>query len=313
MLDDYCSSLSEEAQLKIAIRLCRLILPVWHKYFTEHPEMLNELNALIAAESRVKGGVKQINLQFAADAVDAIWKSYSLAAACAGDPLASMKKDPLLGSLMSVFMQPLTSSKWDDLLPYSVRLVFTSVWNILTWLILRRRNSANETHIYIAINQAADALMTEKIIGIDEIDSILLEYNEETRNLDEQESDLPVPEDVVTKGEKERQEEILQAAYKKLIPGGESIINDAPSLDQRIEILRQMREEGKTFWDQWYEYYHGTCRTYSYNMEKNCYWLSEADVIVGSFFNEYEMSEDSMLEMLSGISSYDLREDGFVF
>ena len=77
------------------------------------------------------------------------------------------------------------------------------------------------------------------------------------------------------------------------------------------EILRQIREEEKSYWDQWEEYYSGTCKTYSFNKEKNSFWRSEIDVIAASFFEEYPMTEQQMLDFISGVSLSDLRDDGF--
>ncbi|NJO92581.1 MAG: hypothetical protein HC831_29160 [Chloroflexia bacterium] len=81
-----------------------------------------------------------------------------------------MKSDGTLSPILNTSIQPLTNSKWDDILPYSVKLVFTMVWNIVTWILYKRSTDANETHIYVAINQAADVLMTEKLKTIPQIE-----------------------------------------------------------------------------------------------------------------------------------------------
>lgn len=158
---------------------------------------------------------------------------------------------------------------------------------------------------HVAINQAADALMSEKILTVEQIEAILLEYKDETRGADEDATWQTNP------GETSAGDHDLTAdeIYRKII--GENIVKDPPPRHVAKEILRQMREEDKSFWDEWEEYYHGTCKTYSYNNEKKSYWRTEVDVIVGSFYNEYPMSENEMLEFISGISPHDLRESGF--
>lgn len=304
MLDEYCNKLSDAAQLKIALRLGKLVLPVWSNYFSEHADAIEKVNALVISSNRMQSGAKQIKVDFPAQALEIIEKSYEKAAKDRL-PVAAMRKDPQLPALLATSMQPLTNPDWDDTLPYTVRLVFTSVWNILTWIAFRQKNNSDETHIYVAINQAADALMSEKILTVKQIDAMLLEYKDETRGADEDATWQASPGETSAGDHGLNIDEI----YRKI--AGEYMVKDPPPRHVAQEILRQMREEGKSFWDEWEEYYHGTCNTYSYNHEMKSYWRTEVDVIVGSFYNEYPMSENEMLEFISGISLNDLRESGF--
>jgi len=210
--------------------------------------------------------------------------------------------------LLATSMQPLTNAKWDITFTYSTRLVYTSIWNILTWLLLRKITNDNETHIYVAINQAADALMTEKIVTKNEIENILLGYKDEIRIAGEDvEWNSPDMNDTDA-GKQENNN--LNEIYLQLI--GKKNPSDAPIKVQTEEILRQMREEGKSFWDKWEEYYSGTSKRYMFDKEKNTYMRTEMDVIVASFYNEYTMTEEQMLEFISGVSLFSLRENGFV-
>jgi hypothetical protein len=155
----------------------------------------------------------------------------------------------------------------------------------------------------VAINQAADVLMSEKILNARQIEEILNEYQKETRKENEDAAWENSP--GIQKYEALEPDEI----YRKII--GEKIVKNSSGRELAKEIVRQMREEGKSFWDQWEEYYSGTCITYSYNKEKNSFWRSELDVIVASFFNEFPMTEQEMIDFISGVSLTDLRESGF--
>lgn len=303
MLDEYCNTLSDEAQLKIALRLGKLALPVWNKYFAQKPEELEKLNTLIQPSNKIKGGADKIDVGFPARALEKIERSYQNAKKKKGMVIPNMKSDGTLSPILATSMQPLTNSMWDETLPYAVRLVFTLVWNIVTWILLKRHNDSNETHIYVAINQAADVVMNENMLSIPEIENILSEYQAETKQADEETAWKDAP--GVKTSEPLTQNEI----YKKII--GENIVKDACGKELAKEILRQMRYEGKTFWDEWEEYYSGTSKIYSYNKEKNSYWLSEVDVIALSFSNQIAMTEDEMLDFIAGVSLSDLRSDGF--
>lgn len=303
MLDKYCNSLSDDAQLKIALRLGKLTLPVWNNYFEKNPQEIEKINALIEPSNKVKGGANKIDIKFPARALEKIERSYKNAKNIDALPIPNMKNDGTLSPLLATSMQPLTNPKWDESLPYSIRLVFTLVWNIVTWILFKRNNNENETHIYVAINQAADVLMRENILSIPQINAILSEYKNEARQADKDAAWEKAP--GVKTGEPLTQDEI----YRKII--GENIVKDACGKELAKEILRQMRYEGKTFWDGWEEYYSGTSKTYSFDKKVNSFWLSEIDVIALSFSNQIPMTEQQMLDFIASVSLSDLRKDGF--
>jgi len=300
MLDEYCNSLSDKAQLKIALRLGKIALPVWENYFTNNPDVMDAVNDLIKEDNRIKGGAAKIDIELPRRALEKIEGSLKNSDS---PKVPSMKSDALLQPLLATMMQPLTNPQWDDILPYSIKLVFTMVWNILTWILMRRKTDADETHIYIAINQGADILMSEKIYGTPEIEELLIEYKDQARQ--KHEDELWSQADGIPKDNNLNTDEI----YRKI--SGENIIKDACGIELAKEILRQMREQGKSFWDEWEEYYSGTCKTYSYNKEQKSYWCTEADVVAASFFEEYPLSEEAMLEFIADKSKSDLRGDGF--
>jgi hypothetical protein len=304
MLDEYCNTLSDAAQLKIALRFAALSLPVWNNYFSGQPDAIEKVNALIESGSKVQGGTKRIEINFPARIVERIEKNYEQTVK-EGLPVAALKNNPQLRSMFATCMQPLTNPDWDNILPHTVRLVFTSIWNMLTWIVFKRKSDTGETHIYISINQSIDALVSEKILTFAQADAILQEYKDETKSGDEDAIWQAVSVDTSTGKNALTDDEI----YRKII--GENIVKDPPPMYVVKEILRQMREDGKSFRDEWEEYYHGICCTYSYNKKEKSFWKTEADVIVASFYNEYPMSEEEMIKYISGISLRELRENGF--
>ena len=59
MLDTYCNSITDEAQLRIALTLGKLALPVWEDYFSKNPTAIDQVNALIIDTNRVNGSLKK--------------------------------------------------------------------------------------------------------------------------------------------------------------------------------------------------------------------------------------------------------------
>ena len=88
-------------------------------------------------------------------------------------------------------------------------------------------------------------------------------------------------------------------------------MKDRPARSHIEEVLQQMRVEGKTYWDDYEEYLTGTCKIYSYNTNKKSFWLTESDIIVGSFHNETPLSRQEMINILSQLSVHELKQAGF--
>jgi hypothetical protein len=196
MLDTFCGSISDEAQLRIAITFGKLALPVWEDYFTKNPSAIDQVNALISEANRVNGGLEKIDSGFPKRAIEKIERSLAAAKDKSVDrPVAVMKSDATLSPLLATCMQPLQNPQWDNTLTQSVRLVFTLVFNILVWILYRRKTEFNETHIYVSINQGADVLLREDIRSQRNINTILNEYEPQKRQ-DTEDSDwenaLPV-------------------------------------------------------------------------------------------------------------------------
>ena len=115
MLDEFCSKLSDKAQLAIALRLVRLALPVWAEHFARNPDAIEKVNALLGSKNTVEGG-GAITAAFPEKALGKIERSFDKAA---GEPLpiVAMKKDPVLWSPLATCTQPLTNPEWDAALP----------------------------------------------------------------------------------------------------------------------------------------------------------------------------------------------------
>lgn len=304
MLDVFCSKLSDEAQLKIALRLGKLTLRVWTTHLGRHPADLDKLSALVAASKRVTGGARHIDFNFPERALEKIERSYAAAKAQSPSrPIPIMKGDATLSPLLATCMQPLTNPDWDNTLTQSVRLVFTMVFNILVWILHRRTTPDGETHIYVAINHAADVLLRESILTVPQIDEILYEYQAETRGTDE---DSAWETSFRAGGTEPLDQEDI---YNRIL--GEKMVKDQCGPALAKEVLRQMRDEGKSFSDRWDEYLTGTSKTYAYNKTDQTFYRNEFDSIVGSFSNDIVMSEAEMLSFISKTPLSDLRESGF--
>ena len=304
MLDTFCNSITDEAQLKISLTLGNLALPVWEDYFRKNPSAIDHVNALIVDANRVDGGLEKIDIEFPKRAFEKIERSLAAAKERSPDkPIPVMKSDATLSPLLATCMQPLRNKQWDNTLDQSTRLVFTSVFNMLVWILYRRNTDHHETHINVAINQITDVLLREKIKSEQEINTILNKF-EPHKRLDTEDNDWENAQPV-GRSEPPGQEDI----YEKMI--GKKVVIGQTSRILAKEVLRQMREEGKSYWNMMDEYSTGTSITYSYDKEKQSFSRHEMDAIVGSFSNHIPMTESEMLSFISQCHLSDLRESGF--
>jgi hypothetical protein len=170
MLKDYCKILTDEAQVTISIQLIKIILPVWNDYFKNNPAKLKKFKSLITDENNTPGDPHGIDIDLPENTLSEIEKAIS-----AGK---NLNKNIKLKRRFETFLEPLTIEKWNKLFPESVRLVFTSVFNLLSFLIIERLTPDNETHIYVSINMACDVILRENIMDKSELELMLLEYKD---------------------------------------------------------------------------------------------------------------------------------------
>ncbi len=168
MLDEFCNKLPEATQVALAIRLIEVALPAWETHVTEHPGDLERVNALITKDHYVQGGAHQVVKALPRVALGELKDTIAAK--------ANLKGNAILNSQLASIMEPLTLPAWDEIFPSPVRLAFTAVFNLLTFLLFRRVNEDNETTVYVAINQACDAIMQKKFLSMDELNHLLNEY-----------------------------------------------------------------------------------------------------------------------------------------
>lgn len=161
-LQEHIDSLSKDKQFDIAIRLTRSALPVWDKYADN-----NEL----AYRDTVVGLNHSVDRQLLQNTINAVEKFVSTnrikrTAIKNVDLLSSDKQfsDPIVA---------LQDTDWE--LPYEVERTFYAVHNLLDAALGKVKTVFNETTIYVAINQAVDALASSKTMTEEEIRKILYE------------------------------------------------------------------------------------------------------------------------------------------
>jgi hypothetical protein len=99
MLDSYCNSLTDEAQLEIALTLGKRALPVW-EYFRRNPTAIDQVNALVNDTNRMKGALQKIDIEFPKRALEKIERSFIAAKETSQKPIPIMKRDATLSPLV---------------------------------------------------------------------------------------------------------------------------------------------------------------------------------------------------------------------
>ncbi len=168
MLDEYCNSLPEATQVALAIHLIEFAIPAWETYVAKRPGVLKQVNDLITKDHWVQGVAHHIAEDLPRAAVLEIKRTIA-----AGN---SAKANPVLKDYLATFMEPLTIPAWETIFQSPVRLVFTAVFNLLAFLLLKKVTPANETHVYVAINQACDAILQKHLLSLEELERLLKEY-----------------------------------------------------------------------------------------------------------------------------------------
>ncbi len=154
--------------MALAIKLIEIALPAWETHVTEHPADLERVNKLITKEHYVQGGAHEVVKVLPRVAVLELKQTIKEG--------TNLKGNSILQGQLAKIMEPLTIATWDAIMPSPARLAFTAVFNLLTFLLFRRMTPNNETHVYVAINQACDAILQKQFLSLNELEELLKQY-----------------------------------------------------------------------------------------------------------------------------------------
>jgi len=154
ILQDYTNNLPKDKQFNLAIRLTKLAIPIWDNYANK--------NALTYRDT-VVGLTHAVDKHLLLNTIDTVEKHLQI-----------NKSDNKLYNIRRQYADPVVALQdFDWELPEEVQATFYSVYNLLEASLGKVRTTFNELTIYVSINQAVNALMTSKMITIDEINNIL--------------------------------------------------------------------------------------------------------------------------------------------
>jgi hypothetical protein len=156
-LEGYCKTLSKKELLNLAIRICQNALPIWDDYSLENK---------LEYTDTVVGLHHKIRKELLSDSIQLFRRKYLLRRSFEND----------LKKLLEEFTDPVAAmqdSDWE--LPYSVKCVFHSVYNLLDGVKEPITIFNQETH-YVSINQSADALKSSGLMNFDQIHDIIYSY-----------------------------------------------------------------------------------------------------------------------------------------
>jgi hypothetical protein len=159
-LKEHITLLPKDKQFDIAIRLIKQALPIWDEYVGETE--LSYRDSVVGLWHRVDKGL----LKNTTDKVELYFSS-------AGIKKFIIKIIFLL-PLYRRYREPIVALQDNDWeLPSEVERLFFAVYNLLDATLERERTSFSEETIYVAINQAIDALSSSKTITDDGIREIV--------------------------------------------------------------------------------------------------------------------------------------------
>lgn len=167
-LEETVAAMPGAGRANLAFELIEIALPAWVQHTGQHPEDLEAVSALIDDAHRAPTGARIIVSGILSEIVSALRTAVK-----SGQDL---KSNRLLKSYLATVMQPLTNPAWEDKLTPPLRLIFTSVFNLLTALIYRRATESGESHIYVSINQSCDAILQLELRSLEKLQAIIQKH-----------------------------------------------------------------------------------------------------------------------------------------
>ncbi len=159
-LKKYSESLPKDIRFKVAIKLIKLALPIWENFADKN--QLKYRDTVVGLTHTVDKDI----LKNSIDAVEIYLNSNKIRKIIGGkSKLIEIRRqfdDPIVA---------LQDADWE--LPDDVPKIFYSVYNLLDELLGKKKTAFDKSTIYVAINQAIDALDTSETLTVGEINKIL--------------------------------------------------------------------------------------------------------------------------------------------
>ena len=155
-LQEYVKGLSEDKRFKIAVELTKQALPIWDSYADKHKLTYRD------PENGLSQHIDRHLLGNIIEAIETYLKSDSSE--------KTTNKEDQLEELSKQFDDPIVALEdaiW--IVPKEIEILFFSVYNLMESIIGKEQNEIDETLIYTSINQAADALIKNKLKTFHEI------------------------------------------------------------------------------------------------------------------------------------------------
>lgn len=153
-LNEIVTNLDEQTQYKIALIFTQKAVVIWNNYV--NGKNMEYIDSVVGVNHTVDSSILDNTLQ--------VIKS---------ELKTPNSQTENIRKLLEEYSEPITALQdldWE--LPNEVRLTFYSIKNLLTKISGQNTSNFNKPLLYVAINQAIDAIYTAKIMTIDEVKNI---------------------------------------------------------------------------------------------------------------------------------------------
>jgi hypothetical protein len=165
-LQEYTDNLPNDQQFSLAIRLTKLVIPIWEKYADSNTTTYRDT---------VVGLTHSVNKNLLRKTVSSVEEYFG-----AIPLLKPIIRNTQLKFYKSEFREPIVALQDDDWkLPNEVLMAFYSIRNLLDLALGKDKTGFDESTIYVIVNQAIDALESSQSFSTEEIRDML--YNENGR------------------------------------------------------------------------------------------------------------------------------------
>jgi hypothetical protein len=163
-LQEYVDSLPEKLQFSLAIKLTKLVLPIWDKFAENNGTTYRD--TVVGLTHSVRSDLLRNTVLSVEKYNNANWL------------LKPVIKHAALKYLANEFSEPIVALQDADWkLPNTVLMSFYSIYNLLDAALGRQKTVFDETTIYITINQAISALESSQACTIEEIKDLVYDTN----------------------------------------------------------------------------------------------------------------------------------------
>jgi len=160
-LQNFVSKLDDRQQIKLAVKLLDLAKETWLNFTDDPSKLLYAISAI--------GVLEDVDRQLITRAI-LIARQELISKNSRAEEIDAISKE------FRIHVAAIRDEDW--IIPHEIELILYSASNLIEGINSTKTNAQGESLIYVSINQSADALMKNRLKSVEQLNNLLINFEE---------------------------------------------------------------------------------------------------------------------------------------